>query len=260
MSVSVKDVMATSDIRQNALHQDEGEWLACHECDAVFRKQAIDVRFDAYCPRCGCHLYASRPDTVRRTLALSLTGLILFFPAVLLPIIGLDVLGMSNSATLIAAVMALFNEGYWWTSFLVLACSIAVPLIEMLSLTVVLIAISLDHYNPWVKSMFKFWHLLKGWGMLEVYLIGVLVSMVKLLDMASVHIGLGLYAFIGMLLMTLLMTLSLDTEEVWEFLEQGIHAPVPHPEAGSASTATPHGGDQVPTERYALKEEGLNRR
>ncbi|MFP8965357.1 paraquat-inducible protein A [Pokkaliibacter sp. CJK22405] len=194
-------------------------WIACHECDAVFPMIAMKHRQDAYCPRCGGHLFAHREGTIQRSLALAIAAFCFFIPTVSLPLIQLDVLGLNSSVTLIEAVIELVQEQYWWTAFLVAACSIVVPFLEISLLIFVLGIALLERAGTLTIMLFRWWHVLRGWGMLEVYLIGILVAMVKLLDMASVTLGFGLYAFVGMLLMLLTMMLSLDPHEVWEQLD-----------------------------------------
>ena len=47
---------------------------------------------------------------------------------------------------------------------------------------------------------YRIYHHLRDWGMLEVYFMGVLVAIVKLVDLAELTIGLGLFCFISLLL------------------------------------------------------------
>jgi len=69
---------------------------------------------------------------------------------------------------------------------------------------------------PW---LFRFYHEVDTWGMIEVYMLAILVSAVKLLDLANIVPGVGLYCFAGLLLTTVLLSINLDEERFWEMIE-----------------------------------------
>ncbi|MFB9885457.1 paraquat-inducible protein A [Balneatrix alpica] len=194
------------------------EALLCHECDALVDLPELQPGQDAFCPHCGAHLASARPDTLRQTLALALAGLLLYVPANLLPLLSMDVMGQHRQVTLWEAVLALYQNGAWVAAGLVLLCSMLVPLLELWILFQVSLLLLLK--QRWgVRTLFAAWYWLRDWGMLEVYMISILVSMVKLLDMAQIHIGLGLYTFAAMLLVALLIGLTCDPHEIWQRLE-----------------------------------------
>ena len=55
--------------------------------------------------------------------------------------------------------------------------------------------------------------------MLDVYMIAMLVSVIKLFDIADIKGGLGLYSFAGLLLTSILVTVKLDKKQIWEGIE-----------------------------------------
>jgi paraquat-inducible protein A len=79
-----------------------------------------------------------------------------------------------------------------------------------------------ERFSPLLPYAFRYYHYLDEWGMLEVYMLGVLVAVVKLSGMASVLPGIGLYCFIALLLVTTLMSSLLDEEGFWTRIEQGL--------------------------------------
>jgi len=52
--------------------------------------------------------------------------------------------------------------------------------------------------------------------MLDVYLIGILVAVIKLLDIAEVTPGVGLVAFVALMVLTVASSSTMDREAVWE--------------------------------------------
>ena len=190
--------------------------LICHECDALLRMPAVAPGQKVVCPRCGCTLYKCRRDPVNRGLALSLTALILFIPANFLPIMTLDMLGLENADTLFKGAMRLFDQGYWWMALLVFFCSMLAPLLEFLLISGICILVKLNHYSALLIAMLKVQSHVNRWGMLEVFMLGILVAYIKMIDMGDIHLGVGLLCFTGLLLATTLNAVLFDTHSIWE--------------------------------------------
>ena len=55
--------------------------------------------------------------------------------------------------------------------------------------------------------------------MIDVYLLGIIVAFIKLADFARVSIGLGLYALIALIIITISSSITLDHHLIWERLE-----------------------------------------
>ncbi len=51
--------------------------------------------------------------------------------------------------------------------------------------------------------------------MLEVYLMGILVAIVKLIDMAELHVSVGLACFIGLLFTQVWLEVTMSQHQVW---------------------------------------------
>jgi len=56
--------------------------------------------------------------------------------------------------------------------------------------------------------------------MLEVYLIGILVAIVKLIGMADLSLGTGLFCFIALLLAQVWLEVTMSPQQIWEALEE----------------------------------------
>ena len=194
---------------------------ACHECDLLYQKTEIPIGHTAYCPRCRCTLYANKVRSLSRAAAWALTGLILFIPANAFPIIKLKVLGQEQGATLINGVQTLAREGHVVVAVLTFLVSIAAPLLKLLLLSGILWRLRRPgpKINTNLPGLFRFYHKLDTWAMLEVYMLGLLIAFTKLGDLAEVITGIGLYSFIGLMLVSILASITLDEDEVWQTME-----------------------------------------
>ena len=173
----------------------------------------------ALCPRCENPLYQRRQQGIERTLALAITGLLLFIPANLLPVMSLQLIGHETSTTIYEGSLVLFREGLYWTALLVFSASVVIPLCKLLLMLFVSGTLQLGRSSPLLPYAMRYYHHIDEWGMLEVYMLSVLVAVVKLKGMASVIPDVGLYCFIGLLLVTTLMSSLLDQDDVWEQIE-----------------------------------------
>ena len=194
------------------------ELVACHECDLLLRKPVLQHDEKALCPRCGYELYAHRHNVVNRSLALVLTALLLFVPANFLPIMQLHLLGQTSDDTVWSGVLGLFNTDMQGVSIVVFLCSMAIPLIKLLCQLSVLLTIRFNIGRSYGLLLYRIYHHLRDWGMLEVYLMGVLVAIVKLADMAAITVGLGLACFIGLLLVQVWLEVVMSPHQIWQAL------------------------------------------
>lgn len=192
--------------------------VACHECDLLMRRPTLARGEKAQCPRCGYELYAHRHNVVERSLALVIAALLLYVPANFLPIMQLNLLGQSSQDTVWSGVLGLFDSGMQGVAVVVFLCSMGIPLLKLLCQLAVLLSIRLKVGRSVGLLLYRIYHHLKDWGMLEVYLMGVLVAIVKLADMASITVGLGLACFIGLLMVQVLLEVVMSPHQIWQAL------------------------------------------
>ena len=199
--------------------------IACHECDLLMRKPVLQDGESAECPRCGYELFSHRHRVVRRSMALVLTALLLYVPANFLPIMQLNLLGQTSQDTVWSGVIGLYESGMQGIAVVVFLCSMAVPLLKLLCQLLVLLSIRMDFGRSYGLLLYRIYHHMREWGMLEVYLMGILVAMVKLMDLADLSLGLGLFCFIALLLVQVWLEVTMSPHQIWEALSGvDIHA------------------------------------
>lgn len=205
----------------------------CEGCDAVFRAPRLRPREIAHCPRCGTELARHAGQQRDRLLPLTLASLILFAIANLFPIVEIELQGRSSQTTLAGAVVVLAGEGMSPVALLVLATTLLFPLAQLCILCYLQVAPMvwqggrsgpvLSQRPPAFAVLVRALQSLRPWGMVEVFLLGVLVAIVKLFGMATVVLGPALWAFVGL---TVLLTtlLSFDPRSFWEmaFEREGV--------------------------------------
>lgn len=198
--------------------------IACHECDLLMHHPHLGEEQKASCPRCGYEMVVHRSQMRTRCLALVLTALILFIPANFLPIIKLNILGQNAVDTVWSGVLGLYRADMIAVAVVVLLCSMLVPLLKLLCQLFVLLSLTRPSWQPSAIGCYRVYHHMREWGMLEVYLFGIIVSIVKLIDMADLHLGIGLVCFIALMLTQVWLEVSMSPHQVWEELGGDDHA------------------------------------
>lgn len=188
---------------------------ACPECDLLINLAQPIIGDKVHCPRCGFLLAHPRKKSIEHTFSLSIAGLILFFPANLLPMMGIEVMGESTNGVLFSGVMALFNKNMWPVAIIVFFASILFPLVQISLSLLISGHLYFNRSNRYLTCWMRWMQHLDEWVMLEVYMLGIIVACVKLMALAQVEFGWGLYAFIALLIITGMLTSKLDNELFW---------------------------------------------
>jgi paraquat-inducible protein A len=190
--------------------------IACHECDLLHRVRPLPVGTQAQCTRCGAVLYRRRRNSLDRTLALNIAGLILFALANSFPFLAMTFEGQHQQIVLLTGIRELSRQGLPEIAVLVLLTTIISPLVQLTGLFYVLLPLKLDRLPPAVWRVFRWVRNLQPWSMLEVFMLGILVALVKLAKMADIVPGISLFCFLGLIYVLAAISAALDPSSVWE--------------------------------------------
>jgi paraquat-inducible protein A len=193
---------------------------ACPECDLLLNTAKPGLGDKAHCPRCGYVLQRPHKHSIERTLALSIAGLILIVPANLLPMIDAKLFGNSLENNLWSGVFALFKEEMWAVAILVLLSSVLLPIINLGLAFSISFHLFKQKTSAHLVSWMRWYQHLNEWAMIEVYALGIIVAWVKLSDDADLKIGLGLYAFVCLLIINAMLANELDCYSFWQRIGQ----------------------------------------
>lgn len=188
--------------------------LQCQVCNQV----SDSPEQHPSCPRCGAKLSHRRRGGLRRSQAFALAAAILLVPANLLPVMTIEVLGRGSPSTILSGVISLCAEGMWAIGLIVLVASFVVPLVKLGGLAVLFAAARgrfRDHRRE-LAVLYRVIAVIGRWSMLDVFLVVFLTGLVQLGILASVTPGLGIVAFGGSVVLTLLATDAFDPRFIWD--------------------------------------------
>ncbi|HUJ01295.1 MAG TPA: paraquat-inducible protein A, partial [Usitatibacter sp.] len=112
------------------------------------------------------------------------------------PLLEMDARGLRSSTTIFGTVSGLEEAGMPSVAVLVLLTALALPVVELAAMLYMLLPLRMGHVPPGLRIAFRIVNVVQFWGMAEVFLLGTLISFVKLDDVAPVHPGVGLYSLV----------------------------------------------------------------
>lgn len=189
---------------------------ACPRCDLLVRVPGISPGRYLECGRCGSTIVKIMPDSINRVLVLSLSGLMLYLPAILLPLLTLSSLGFKENGNVIETAVYLFERNYFFVALMVLVTAVLVPFFKLLLPFGLALCIRFQKQYRFLGSCLKLLKHIDEWGMIEVYLLGILITLIKMGGMASITYNSGFFCFIGLVILTMAATISLDYSLFWE--------------------------------------------
>jgi paraquat-inducible protein A len=213
------------------------EVIACHECGTVHRLPAMPDDSIARCVACGAKIFIRFERSVERTLAFYLAALLLFLVANAYPIMTMSLEGQANAATILDSAKALYDGGMWPLALAVAGAGVVVPLAKILGMLAILVPLQLGLRPRWIVAGFRWVERLTPWAMTEVYLLGVIVAYVKLQDLATIHLGVALPAFVGTILLMAAADARFDPHAIWRRLSAQAGPDVLKPRPGTTLLA-----------------------
>ena len=197
--------------------------IACHECDLLQREIILPPGGVACCRRCGAALYRNKPDSVDRTLALTLAAAVMMIVANLFPIVGLDAEGNRTSTTLFGTVRTLYDDEMLSVAALVFVTTILMPVLDIGAMLYMLLPLKLGWVPKGLPASFRLVQTVRPWGMVEVFMLGTLVSLAKLGHIAHVLPGIALWSFGALMFLVAAAAASFDADDLWARVEAAAH-------------------------------------
>lgn len=196
----------------------EAALVSCHLCGKLFRDTPAPKRVKRRCTRCGATLHSRKPESLARTWALVITGLILYIPANLYPIMTVTQMGRGTPDTILSGIVALFNSGLWSIGVIVFTASILIPVLKLVVMVLLLLSV---HFRwRWPRRqrtlVYKIVEYIGKWSMLDIFMISILVALVKLGFLLNITPNKGASAFAAVVIVTMFAAMSFDTRLIWD--------------------------------------------
>lgn len=197
----------------------ETDRAGCIECDLVLNLPSLQPGENATCPRCGHVISTCRQDGISRSLALAISALVLLAIANSFPFMALEAQGLEKVMTLPHTAVELHEEGYAALAVLVLGLIVFVPALILLTIVALCVPILQRKPAPWLVPGGRLLFRLGPWSMAEVFIIGVIVSLVKIVHLAHVELGFAFWAYAAFVVCFTATLATLDRLTLWREIE-----------------------------------------
>jgi paraquat-inducible protein A len=189
--------------------------IACPDCDLLQRLPTLAPGESARCPRCGNVLGCNRPDSLNRTLALTVAAALAFVVANTVPMLGLSAAGREASTTVLGGVQIMWEQGQPLVSALMLVAAVVAPGLDIALMLAILLAVRRPPAAHWVGTLLRYSFMIRPWRMLEVMMLGILVSLIKIAELATVITGVAMWAVAALIFLLAAISSNFDPQEVW---------------------------------------------
>ena len=193
--------------------------IACHECDLLLELSEVKPGTKLLCPRCGYVITRTGHQALNRLIAFSLSATLFFAYACAFPFLSFNLQGRGQLITLLQSVSELYQQGHPVLSLMVAIFIILAPLLLLVGLLYVLLPLKAGRRNPGSIVVSKLLLAIQPWSMVEVFLIGVLVSLIKIATMASLLLGPSFWAYVAFSVMLTATLTYLDRLQLWHWLD-----------------------------------------
>lgn len=196
------------------------EPVACPECDLLVQLPKVTEEKQLQCPRCQHTLSHSGTARLKRALPLGLCAAVLLQLSLSFPFMSFERSGVSNQMTLIQTSWALFLDGSYLLALLVMIFIIITPAVLVFCILAVSFTVYSGRFSRLSKWAARLLYTLTSWSMVEVFIIGVFVSLIKIASMATVELGVSLWTYLALSFTLVGATASLDKVSIWRMLSK----------------------------------------
>ncbi|MFH0782707.1 MAG: paraquat-inducible protein A [Pseudomonadota bacterium] len=194
-------------------------YTACPDCDLLLRRAQAPSGYSLICPRCGRTISRGTTASISKALALSITGLFLYLPAMLLPLMTFKSFGFSGSANILESILNFYRNDYYFVSLMVLLSAVIFPLILLITIFFIAFQLHKKTYPSSLKFLFRLHLHLEEWAMIEVYLLGILVTIIKMNGSSDIDYHSGIFCFSCLVLITLAISTIVDRDLFWREID-----------------------------------------
>jgi len=193
--------------------------IACGLCDLVLPTPALTPGQCALCPRCGHKLFRVKDNAIGQLLAYSLTGLILLLLANFFPFMSFSLSGHIMEITLWQAATELYVGPYKLLSLLVFFFIVLFPALILTVIVSFLVSLNWVGSKMFSSTLVRLIFGLLPWAMAEVFFVGVLVSLIKLITIAEIGLGVSFWAYLVFCLCYVKVLTYIDKYQFWHWLD-----------------------------------------
>ena len=194
--------------------------LACHECDLLLSLPKLEVGHRAACPRCGHVISRNFSNAQAKLFAFAVSALIFLLLSLPYPFLSLSSQGSERTVTIFQSLQSLGSGDLIAMSVMLLLTTVLIPFGFIIGVLYVLSSLRLSRPLPYTRQVLRLVFLSVPWNMAEIFLVGILVSFIKVVSLADVSLGLSFIAFSCFIVCLTATTMHLDKFQIWQLVRR----------------------------------------
>lgn len=202
------------------IQQNKQNLAICPDCDVILLAPKLKTSERANCPRCDAVLDEGGCRNINQLLPLTITGIVLIILANSFPLLTMNANGQLVDSSLFSASVSLWTGDQKFLSILVFLTTILTPLIQLLAYAWLLIPMSFGKIWPFSDPILRLSHHSAPWNMMEIFLLGFIIAVVKLGEDALIIPGPSLYAFVGLIIVMTVLNIMFVPSHVREEIHE----------------------------------------
>jgi paraquat-inducible protein A len=200
--------------------------IACHECDLLVKLSNLSDGHKAICPRCGYALSSQHINAIERVIAFSISALVFLFLSFMFPFLTFSAQGQERTVTLMQTITVMIADGFTSLAVIVFSSIIVIPLLYLVSIAYSYVSLFRSKLLFGTRGCLKIVGRLKHWSMAEIFLIGIMVSFIKIMSLAEVNLGLSFWSFVLFVFNMTAAVLHIDNHQAWQRFREKKGQPV----------------------------------
>lgn len=174
------------------------------------------------CEACDSVIHSRMPASLQRTIALLITACFLYIPANVFNILRTEGIEGSMEKTIVGSILLFIEQGSYVLALIVFTASIVVPIGKIAALSWLCVCAITPRWSQPLSNtrLYRLTELFGRWSMIDVFVVAILSSLVQLDGLMVITPGIAVMAFAGMVITTMLATMSFDTRLIWDLWEK----------------------------------------
>lgn len=190
----------------------------CHECHYVFQLPNLKHKHAAHCPRCQYCYTVYHHDSIQKVIAFAFCSLIFLAASLSFEFLSFSANGQVQSIDILGSLVVLVEQDYALLAVVQVLCMLVFPAFILLCLLYLLVPLLFNKSPFKANTILTLVFNLLPWAMAEIFLVGALVSLIKIVSMADISIGLSFYAYVLFVICMTFSFLYLDKHQLEQSL------------------------------------------
>ncbi len=192
------------------------EIIICPKCNSINKKLPVKKGFVAVCPKCGEKLYSNIKGIEYSLFLFSFSAFLFFIISNLYPVIEIDIFGYKGSFSILQSIFYLYSKGFVFISLFTFFTVFLFPFILIIVAFIFSFFLILKIRS---KSLLTTIGVLKDFIYIDIFFVGILVSLVKVMEYGDINLNVGFFAYIYVLIYFIYFFKYIKFENYWDLVD-----------------------------------------